>query len=473
MVTSGLTSGAGRSWGQLRSGRGNFRELMVGFAVVLAIGGMLGLLEPSHLTDPSMRGAIEIAITMWAAVACGLLVSHFKHTRSRRDLLFLSALAAAATTDFFFLALPAFANSSVLGRGTGARLGAEMLVAIAFAAVALLPDRELERRGGKPVLLAVAAGLGVVLLGLLVNLLVGGALHRAGQSGLTAAAQHPLRFAVTLVSSELLLISGLTLSMRARGGYRDARLLAGAAYLLCAARLQYLVMPSTSLAWVTPRDGLRLAAYGLLLLAAVRQYALLRRAAAQEAIEAERLRIARDLHDGLAQDLAFIASHSELLAGDLGDEHPVAVAARRALEVSRGAIVDLSASTAPNTAAALHQVADELSHRFGTHVQVTARDQRRDLSPSEREDVLRIAREAVVNAVKHGRATKIDILLDTSGDGPLLRVLDNGAGIAAESASSGGGFGLPAMRARASALGGRLVTRTLPRGGTELELLVF
>ena len=66
----------------------------------------------------------------------------------------------------------------------------------------------------------------------------------------------------------------------------------------------------------------------------------------------ERRRIARDLHDGLAQDLAFIAAHGDQIAREAGEEHPLAIAARRALALSRGAIADLSASDAPSARAA-------------------------------------------------------------------------------------------------------------------------
>ncbi len=456
----------------LRAWRENARELVVGFLVVLGIGLLMGLVEPSHFVSPSLRGAIESLIAMWAIVAGGLLVWHFNHTRARRDLLLLAALAGAASADFLFLALPAFADGPVLGRGTGARVGAELLVAVAFAAAALLPDRKVEGAARKPVIIAAAVGVGVIACGWAIDHVVGSAeIGNTGRAGLAVAAGHPFRFALTLVSSELLLVAGMAILVRGRRGYAESHLLAGAAFLLCAARLQFLAMPSGSLEWVTPREGMRLAAYALLLVVAARQYAAVRRDGAREAVEAERQRIARDLHDGLAQDLAFIASHSQLLTRELGSEHPVAVAARRALAVSRGAIIDLSASDAPNTEAALGLVVDELRGRFDVNLQLTVREERRELPASEREDVLRIAREAIVNAVKHGGATKVDVLLDTSGEGPLLRVLDNGRGMSEDAPAGGSGFGLPTMRIRAAALGARLVTRTVPRGGTELLVL--
>ena len=83
------------------------------------------------------------------------------------------------------------------------------------------------------------------------------------------------------------------------------------------------------------------------------------------ALNEERTRLARDLHDGLAQDLAFIALYAQGLEPDLGSEHPLVIAARRALDASRGLIADLAARSAPTTGAALALVANELGRRFG------------------------------------------------------------------------------------------------------------
>ena len=191
------------------------------------------------------------------------------------------------------------------------------------------------------------------------------------------------------------------------------------------------------------------------------------------ALNEERTRLARDLHDGLAQDLAFIASCAQGLEPDLGPQHPLVTAARRALDASRGLMADLAARSAPTTGAALQLVADELAGRFGVRVDVsvTALSGEPDLGPPEREEVVMIAREAIVNAITHGHAQRIDVSLDLDGTGPLLLVSDDGGGVTS-GPPRGGGFGLPAMRARAASLGGRLVLRQGARGGTELEVRV-
>ena len=130
-------------------------------------------------------------------------------------------------------------------------------------------------------------------------------------------------------------------------------------------------------------------------------------------------------------------------------------------------MADLAARSAPTTEAALVLVADELGGRFGVRVEVsstpaTALIGRADLAPLEREEIVMIAREAIVNAITHGHAQQIEVSLDLEGKRPLLRVSDDGGGVT--SGTPQGGFGLPTMRARAESLGGRLVMRRAPAG---------
>jgi signal transduction histidine kinase len=191
---------------------------------------------------------------------------------------------------------------------------------------------------------------------------VRGGLLSTGRLGVL---HHPISLAVALSAGALLFAAGIAHLSRAVRGNREAGLLATAMFVFSLVRLRYLAIPVAAPSWVTPAEGMRLLGIGLILAIALRGYARMRGEATREAARVERERIARDLHDGLAQDLAFIAAHAQRLQSDLGPEHPLAIAARRALAASRGAIVDVSAAAAPTTYAALRQVADELEERFG------------------------------------------------------------------------------------------------------------
>jgi len=278
-------------------------------------------------------------------------------------------------------------------------------------------------------------------------------------------------FGETLACASMVALAAAALAIRRRHPDRDPFLLVCAAVLLAATSLQYLSMPAAAVDWVTPLSGVRLIAYGLLLAGAIRQHLRARDYASHAALIAERERIARDLHDGLAQDLAFIAAYGSRLDGELGGDHPLVIAARRAVAASRGAIGDLSASAAPTTDAALRMIARELGRRYDVDVSVALRgDARREPSPRTREQLIRIAREAIVNAVKHGHARQVDVELELRGRQIALRITDDGDGI--EERSADAGFGLPMMRARAESLGGELLARRRPHGGTEVELLI-
>jgi signal transduction histidine kinase len=213
-------------------------------------------------------------------------------------------------------------------------------------------------------------------------------------------------------------------------------------------------------------------AWGLIFVMAVALERRARRSLARAAALAERRRVARDLHDGLAQDLALIAAHGPQMSRELGEEHPVVVAARRALAISRSTISDLADPAGTSTAEALHAVAQELRERFDVAIAVNAQIDD-PLAAGTREHLSRIAREAIANAARHGQARNVLVSLRRAEFGLALRVVDDGCGIApADGGAVPEGFGLRSMRERAGALGGSLTVRRVPEGGTELEVVL-
>jgi two-component system sensor histidine kinase UhpB len=92
-----------------------------------------------------------------------------------------------------------------------------------------------------------------------------------------------------------------------------------------------------------------------------------------------------------------------------------------------------------------------------------------ELEAARREDLIRIAREAIVNAAMHGTARHVDVVLLRGPGTLLMRVSDDGRGI---NDAHQTGFGLRSMRARATSLGGQLSAHPREGGGTDLELLV-
>lgn len=191
------------------------------------------------------------------------------------------------------------------------------------------------------------------------------------------------------------------------------------------------------------------------------------------AVERERRRIARDIHDSLAQDLAFIAARVRVLERDptasVRLDH-LAIAATRALEHSRTTISTLTRPLDEPLDAALARNATEVAERHGGHADLHLQPGV-VVPPATRESLVMILREAVANAMRHGRAGSVDVSLSQQS-WLRLRVTDDGRGFdaAARAARPDAGFGLQSMEERAQALGGGLVVRSAPGAGTTIEV---
>ncbi|HEX7086053.1 MAG TPA: two-component regulator propeller domain-containing protein [Vicinamibacterales bacterium] len=198
----------------------------------------------------------------------------------------------------------------------------------------------------------------------------------------------------------------------------------------------------------------------------------------------ERVRIARDLHDTLAQDLVGIGTQLAGVASAMSSAperaaQQLALARRmtqHSLTEARRAIMDLrtSALDGRGLPAALDHVIREMAAASGVEVVLSA-DPAADPDDERRQQqLLRIAQEAVANALKHARPTRIDVMLAARNGHTVLRVSDNGAGFSPADAFavSHGHFGLLGMRERARAVGGELVIQSAPGAGTTVEARV-
>jgi signal transduction histidine kinase len=176
------------------------------------------------------------------------------------------------------------------------------------------------------------------------------------------------------------------------------------------------------------------------------------------AVLEERRRIARELHDGVAQELAFIVAES---SGSL------AAAAERALDESRRAIAALTRPVDEPLEVALVQAAEEVAGRVGVQLRIEV-CKGAQVSPDEREALIRILREAITNAGRHGGAENVSVEL-TNGNGTLLRIADDGSGFD-PGHTRAGGFGLVSMQERTEALGGRFRLSSEAGEGTRIEV---
>jgi signal transduction histidine kinase len=191
---------------------------------------------------------------------------------------------------------------------------------------------------------------------------------------------------------------------------------------------------------------------------------------ALQATAEERRRIARDLHDGLAHELAFIASKARGASGLApaeADSRELASAADRALDEARRAITVLSATRPESVASAVTQTAEDLGSRLGVPVLIDLADGI-EVSGKETEQLLRIVREAITNAAVHGRPSFITVSL-RSEQGIRLVVSDDGCGFDL-ARTDRTGFGLVSMRERAVSIGGYFAVHSAPSRGTRIEV---
>jgi signal transduction histidine kinase len=441
---------------RLGSGTGQRWAIAAGF---LAIASLVLLAAPVKLAirAPNLHAALEVVLPASAMVAAWTLAPQFRRSRRLSDLLLPAGLVVLGAADLAFYTGPALGGSARVPFDSSSAVIARLLVGVIVAAAALVPRARLVHAwrevASPPSFLACVAIVGVLI-----------ALALSGP----AAGSIPL----TTGAGCLMVIAAAAFARTAaRERQPVSWMLAYASGMFAVAWGYALRVPDGLAGSVSMRDLLRLVSYGFLVAAGMRYRSQLHRATAEEAAARERRRLANDLHDGLAQDLAFITGHGNRLAPDLGDEHPIVVAARRALEVSRGAIVDLATTDAPTPGAALEAVADDVSRRCGVDVQVAT--DAAELTMRQREDLVRIAREAIVNAVRHGGATRVSVSLRRSSTGLVLSIADDGCGVDRAILLTGrAGFGIGAMRQRAAALGGRLSVRAREQGGTEVEVVV-
>jgi signal transduction histidine kinase len=196
----------------------------------------------------------------------------------------------------------------------------------------------------------------------------------------------------------------------------------------------------------------------------------------------ERTRIARDLHDTLLQTfqgltLRFQVVDEMLPPGSAKDElQETMECGDKAVIEARNAVHDLrlSTTTSNDLAEALRALGDELASHTTATFRLVVEGPPRELHPIVRDEVYRIAREALRNAAAHGAANHVEAEITYDKRFLRLRVRDDGKGIPAEILEKGraGHFGLSGMRERARAIGAKLTISSGQGMGTEVALSV-
>ncbi|MDQ3937695.1 MAG: sensor histidine kinase [Chloroflexota bacterium] len=202
----------------------------------------------------------------------------------------------------------------------------------------------------------------------------------------------------------------------------------------------------------------------------------LRLSEAERATLEERTRLARELHDGLAQDLWFAKLKHERLVPHVPSEHhglarEVTQALDNAIGEAKQALVTMRAGF--DRERPLHellaQAVEDFGSRSGVRADFSAADLPASLPPRTQAEVVRVLQEALTNVSKHADATVVRVTAEAGNGKLVLRIVDNGRGFRPEE-TPGDGMGVRGMRERARLMGGDLRVRSEPSSGTAVQL---
>jgi len=198
-------------------------------------------------------------------------------------------------------------------------------------------------------------------------------------------------------------------------------------------------------------------------------------AAVLHAQEAERARIARDLHDEVNQSLTGVLLRLRAIEPDAPPELRAELTEiSNAASQAMGELLTLARELRPSTLddhgleAALRSRVNEFAHQTGIATTLRVNPGVGEIDAGEQLVVYRVVQESLNNIAAHAGAHEAWVELDRTADGPVVRIGDDGRGFAGPGRE--GGLGLTGMRERARLAGGRLDVLSTPGEGTTVEL---
>jgi signal transduction histidine kinase len=184
----------------------------------------------------------------------------------------------------------------------------------------------------------------------------------------------------------------------------------------------------------------------------------------------ERRRMARDLHDGLAQELASVLRN--LRGVDDGSRYAqrARASAERAVAEARRAVAALGGDDGQSLDRALADAVRQVAEREGTRVVLDV-EPGADAPPGARDALVMIASEAITNAARHGGAELVRVELSDGGR-LRLRIRDDGCGFHVTGSTRADAHGLVGMQERAAAIQAHLRLHSEPGKGTMVEVML-
>jgi signal transduction histidine kinase len=459
-------------------GRGRTQSGRVPTPAVTAVAAALGLvvtvviLTSPHLLfgyrNPSLHLALDSVDACIASLVAYLFYGRFTRSRRLQDALLTEGLGLLAASSVAAALVSAAGVAQPYTLEVWVPLSLRVIGVLTVTAAALSGDRGLTIHArGRPVLAPLF--LASVTVGAL--LAFHASLPIAVSETIPASAVRPV------VTGHAMLLAGhavgalgfvvAAVAFSVQAARRDdvlLRWLGPACVLGAFSRLHYVLFPSIYSGWIYTGDLFRTGCYLLLLVGAAREIERFWRTQAELAVLEDRRRLARELHDGVVQELGYIRSEAHLITVNGGVRERIVDSVDRACDEARSAIEALGHEGELPLGLLLHRAARQVAERYGGHVVVDL-DVSVDATRDQGHDLVRITREAVSNAIRHGRARNIGIGLLRDRERRRLVVHDDGRGFDPVTTESTG-YGMTSMRERAQSLPGTFQVTSAPGRGT-------
>jgi signal transduction histidine kinase len=474
-----LLAGAPGRFGLGEDGRIPARALtaagwLVGILTTALILGTPYLVFGYH--SPSLHLVLDSVDACVALLVAYLLYGRFLRSRRSQDLLlaeglFLLGVAGLGMTLFLDLFDPARLGTLDVWLPLTLRVIAATLI-VAAALVRDRPARQGWLRGGRALPWLVIAGALLVLWPLRDVLPV--ALDQSPSTSVErlVITGHPALLVAQGFAALCFAVASLSFTAQAVSRHDELIRWIGPAFALAAfARVNYVLFPSLYSNWIYTGDLLRTGGYVVLLVGAGREIGHYWSAQARAAVLDDRRRLARELHDGVIQELGYIRSESHAMATGGGAAERILTACDRALDEARGALQALGQADDEPLGFVLHRAARQVAERYDVHLELDL-DDSVHVDAEQRHALMRITREAISNAARHGKADRVRVQLSSVDGSRRLLVEDDGAGFDVDEVKlTSTGYGLVSMRDRALGLPGSLDIATAPGEGTTVEVV--
>jgi signal transduction histidine kinase len=448
-----------------------FDTFLSGELVLVAL---LGAALALFLTRPSLRTPydlpqLRLVLTTLYVLGGGLIAvltaTRFTVEGRRYDLLLCGGFTTISLSWVVFSIGPVVVDRTENTPGTWASPAGLLVGLIVIAAAPFVRGRS-ERRW--VVLADMLAAVVAVLAAVWVATQAG---HLPSLDASARAGVPPLRSGVLAALALVDLIAAIGFGDRYRRQREDLdRWLALGATLTLFAALDFLFEPVVAVRYLTQGDFLQFLAYGVLV---VGFWRAIHASEAGWAVAEERSRVAREIHDGLAQYLFAVSTHASMLeaGADPAETIPKLRSAVQAAQ-TEARFATLALSSAAGQApfdAALRRYVDFLTADGALEVELEI-DPAVGLAPDEQIEVFRIVQEGLANVRRHAAARRALVSIGHRGADRLVAVLDDGTGF--DPPDDRAAQGLGNMRRRAAAIGGALSLSTAPGRGTALEVVL-